>query len=373
MISKIDRRDIAPLSQQDLNPVLIAHERFVASQGGKRAQLSRRGLDGLNLANRTLAEADFSGSSLVGATLLGSSLQCASFYCADLRECNLRAVNLTRADMRGASFRGADLSHAVLDQGDLRPASIMIMDERGASVMDRRAFGGGADALDIPNGVDFTNCSLRNVSFGNARLDHANFSGAIMEGVKMKGASLSNAIFKGAVLSGVDLRDLQVPPEAFVGCVLDVTPEAEARGEKLKSMMIMHEMWIMNEGAAGNPVVLDGEDLRPLQDFCVGRRLTGLCARETVAININFSGCGLQAAKFDNADLRGADFTDCDLRGASFLNANLSHAVFTNTRLGPLKLANGGQLKQIMLGAVTSSLQFVTALIDGPIPELGFE
>lgn len=375
MLANIYDNEFAPLSQQELNPILAAHERFVASQGGKRAQLTRRGLDGLNLANRVLSEADFTGSSLVGATLYGTNLERASLYCTDLRACNLQAANLTRADMRGASFRGSDLSYAILDGGDLRAARMMIVNAKGASVMDRRdgTKAPTANTPCVPEGVDFTNCSMRYVSFGNAKLENANFSGAIMEGVKFKGAKLSNAQFKGAVLTGVDLKDLAVPAEALKDCVLDVTPEAKARAEELKAMVTAHELWISSEGASGKPVVLDGEDLRPLQDFTVGRRLTGLCARETVAINLNFSGCGLQAAKFDNADLRGADFTDCDLRGASFRNANLSHATFTKARLGPLKLASGGELALVMTGAIASSNQFVMATVDSSIPELGLE
>jgi uncharacterized protein YjbI with pentapeptide repeats len=374
MFANIYDNDIAPLSQQELNPVLAAHERFVAAQGGKRAQLTRRGLDGLNLANRVLSEADFSGSSMVGATLYGTNLERASLYCTDLRGCNLQAANLTRADMRGASFRGADLSYAILDGGDLRAARMMIVSAKGASVMDRRdGKAPAANSPAVPDGVDFTNCSMRFVSFGNAKLDNANFSGAIMEGVKFKGAKLSNAQFKGAVLTGVDLKELAVPPEALLDCVLDVTPEAKERAEELKAMVLAHELWISSDGASGKPVVLDGEDLRPLQEFAVGRRLTGLCARQTVGINLNFSGCGMQAAKFDDADLRGADFTDCDLRGASFRNANLSHATFTKARLGPLKLASGGELALVMTGAIASSHQFIMANVDCPIPELGLE
>ena len=374
MLANIYDNDIAPLSQQDLNPILAAHERFVSSQGGKRAQLTRRGLDGLNLANRVLADADFSGSSMVGATFYGSNLQRASLYCTDLRGCNLQAVNLTRADMRGASFRGADLSYAILDGGDLRAARMMIVSAKGASVMDRReGEKNAANSPAIPDGVDFSNCSMRFVSFGNAKLDNANFSGAILEGVKFKGAKLANAQFKGAVLTGVDLKELAVPADALKDCVLDVTPEAKVRAEELKAMIIAHEQWIATEGASGKPVVLDGEDLRPLQEFPVGRRLTGLCARDTVAINLNFSGCRLQAAKFDDADLRGADFTDCDLRGTSFRNANLSHATFTKARLGPLKLAGGGELALVMTGAIASSHQFTGATVDCPIPELGLE
>jgi uncharacterized protein YjbI with pentapeptide repeats len=362
----------APLSQKDLNPILAAHERFAAYQGGKRAQLNRRGLDGLNLANRVLSEADFSGSSLVGATLYGSNLQRASLYCADLRGANLQAANLTRADMRGASFRGANLSYAIVDGGDLRAARMMIVGPGGMSVMDRRS-GQEANSPQIPDGVDFTNCSMKHVSFGNAKLDNANFSGAIMDGAKFKGAKLTNAQFKGAVLTGVDLKELNVPKEALEGCVLDITPEAQARAEDLKAMIIGHELWISSEGTQGKTASLDGEDLRPIQDFAAGRRLTGLSMRNATALNLNFSDSRLQAAKFDGADLRGANFSGCDLRGASFKGANLSHATFAKARLGPLKLASGGELAIVMTGAVANSQQFINATVDCPLPELGLQ
>lgn len=373
-LANAQQSDTTALSQQELNPILAAHERFVAYQGGKRAQLTRKGLDGLNLANRVLSEADFSGSSLMGATFYGSNLQRASLYCADLRGCNLQAANLTRADMRGATFRGANLSHAILDSGDLRAARMMIVSNGNASVMDRR--NGPEDAgksAHIPDGVDFSNCSMRHVSFGNAKLDNANFSGAIMDGAKFKGATLKNAQFKGAVLTGVDLNDLKVPKEALEGCVLDITPEAMAKADTLKAMLIAHEQWVANEGASGKTAILDGEDLRPLQDFTAGRRLTGLSAKNVIALNINFAGCRLQATKFDGADLRGANFSECDLRGASFKGANLSHAIFTKARLGPLKLTSGGELAIVMTGALASSQQFLNATVDCPLPELGLQ
>ena len=179
MLANIMDKDSAPLSQKDLNPILAAHERFAAYQGGKRAQLTRKGLDGLNLANRVLTEADFAGSSFVGATLYGSNLQRASLYCADLRSANLQAANLTRADMRGCSFRGANLSYAIMDGGDMRAARMMIVNQGKMSVMDRRSGEANTNDPQIPDGVDFTNCSMKHVSFGNAKLDNANFSGAI--------------------------------------------------------------------------------------------------------------------------------------------------------------------------------------------------
>lgn len=374
MLTKSRTQDIAPLSQQELNPILAAHERFAAYQGGKRAQLAQRRLDGLNLANRILSEADFAGASLVGATFYGSNLQRASLYCADLRGCNLQAANLARADMRGASFRGANLAHAILDGGDLRAARMMVIGEDGASIVNRgeAARNGASRSSNIPEGVDFSNCSLKYVSFGNAVLDSANFSGSIMEGVKFGGAKLTNAKFNGAVLIGVNLKELSVPAEALHGCILDVSPEAQAKADMLKAKIASHEHWIAGEGAPGQPAILDGEDLRPLRDYFVGRRLTALSMRGAVAIGANFATSQLHAAKFDNADLRTANFAGCDLRGASFRGANLAHANFAKARLGSLKLANGGELQTVLDGAAASAHQFNDAIIECPIPALGF-
>jgi len=301
-------------------------------------------------------------------------LQRASLYCADLRGANLQAANLTRADMRGATFRGANLSYAIMDGGDLRAARMMIVGAEGMSVMDRRNNApANSNTPDIPDGVDFTNCSLKNASFGNAKLENANFTGAIMDGAKFKGATLKNAKFKGAVLTGVNLKELDIPRESLEGCVLDVTKEAEEKAEALKALIISHELWISSEGVQGKTAALDGEDLRPILDFAAGRRLTGLSLRNTVALNLNFADARLQAAKFDNADLRGANFSGCDLRGASFKGANLSHATFAKARLGPLKLASGGELPVILAGALANSQQFINSTLDCPLPELGLQ
>ncbi|MEJ0044069.1 MAG: pentapeptide repeat-containing protein [Rhizomicrobium sp.] len=128
------------LTQQELNTVLQSHERYLARiGGGLRAHLAHAKLDGLNLANRNLTDADFSGASLVGANVSGSNLERATFYCADLRGCNLQSSRLPRADLRGASFNGAKLSFAVLDAADLRAATMMYAAAGGITVISRTA------------------------------------------------------------------------------------------------------------------------------------------------------------------------------------------------------------------------------------------
>ena len=364
-------RDSTPLSQKELHPILSAHERFVAYQGGRRAQLARCRLDGLNLANRTLTEADFSGASLVGATFYGSTMERTNLFCADLRYCDLQAVNLTRADMRGASFKGANLSYAILDGADLRAARMMVMGAQGVTELRRDCDNEKNLTPALSDAVDFSNCSMKNVSFGNAKLDNANFSGAILEGVKFKGAQLTNVQFKSAVLTGIDLGELKVPPEALEGCVLDVTEEALARVGQLQAKLASHEEWIASE--SGAPAVLDREDLRPLQGFTAGRRLAGLSACGVIAIGQDFTECRLPAAKFENADLRAANFSGCDLRGVSFRGANLAHARFTGARLGVIRLANLRTLRTVLAGANANADQFADASLECTLEELSLE
>jgi uncharacterized protein YjbI with pentapeptide repeats len=352
------------VEQSELTRILSAHEYYAAGRGGVRAQFKCADLDGAILANRNLDEADFTGASLVGANFFGSSLLRASLYCADLRNANLRNVRLTSADMRGASFKGADLSFAVLDNADLRAAKMMMMDRDGVSLVDRsgeKTFGG----------VDFTNCSLKNTSFSNARLDGANFSGALLLGASFRGARLTDARFKGAVIMGVNLAELKLPPETFAGCVMDVGKRALANAGVLKSQLELHQRWIASDGKEGKAAVLDGEDLRPLHDQFAGRSLIGLSARNTIAIGVDFSGCQLQGAKFDGADLRAANFSGAELSGASFHDAKLVHARFERARLCNLHLYSGETVSPNLLGAEASAEQFRLAILEESLAALG--
>lgn len=354
-------------TQPELNIVLQAHERYAAGQGGLRAQLAHAILDGLNLANRNLQEADLTGASLVGACLYGSNLHRASLYCADLRDCDLRMSKLVRADIRGASFRGARLAYSVLDHADLRSGVMMFVGAAGASLVDRNTSGAGApngNEAARPHGVDFSNCSMREVSFGNAKLEGANFTGALLQGATFKNANMKNCLFKNTVLTGVNLADLHVSPEDLEGCVQDVTPEAAAQFGELKSKLDAHQQWIATQGLHGSPAVLDGEDIRPLHKLLVGRHISGLSARNVVAIGIDFSGGQLQAAKFDGADLRGANFSKANLRGASFKAAKLLHATFDDADLRPLPLADGRSLAPNLDGAEITEEQLHKAVRD---------
>jgi uncharacterized protein YjbI with pentapeptide repeats len=356
-----------PFTQGKLSAALAEHERYVLGRGGKRALLAHSDLTGLNLANRMLNEAVFSGASLVGATLFGSNLERASLYCADLRDCNLQSARLNRADMRGASFRGANLARAVLDHADLRAGMMMLIGADGCAVID----GGTASDVDdtASGGVDFSNCSLKNVSFGNVKFDKANFDGALLNGANFKGAKLNNVTFNGAVLTGVDVKDLGVPSRVLANCVTDVTEAAMAKAGELKLRLDAHHAWITSNGKSGSPANLDREDLRPLESVLAGRSLAGMSCRKAIAIGVDFSACQLQAAHFDGADLRDCNFSHADVRGASFKSARLAHARFEKANLRNLPLSTGATKETDFSGADVTRDQFFGALTGRDVLE----
>ena len=376
MLTNIHGPKRPKITQAELNRLLTAHEHFAAGRGGARTHFKLADLEGLNLANRVLNEIDFSGASLVDASFHGSNLSHASFYCADLRGADLRNTKMQGADLRGASFKGARLAYAVLDNADLRAASMMYTGPDGVVISSRTEQDRIEREAKKPlseHGVDFSNCSLKHVSFGNAKLQDVDFSGALLQGASFKGAQLANVRLRGAVLTGVNLSDLNLPPEAFAECVTDSTPESVAKAEPLKKMLETHQLWITSQGAQGAAAVLDGEDLRPLSKDFAGRQFTGLSMRNAIALGVDFSGCQLQGAKFDGADLRDADFTGADLCGVSFKGANLVQAQFAKARLGNLRLISGDVMAPSLHGAQAVPQQFRNTILETPIEALGLD
>ncbi|MEI9994503.1 MAG: pentapeptide repeat-containing protein [Rhizomicrobium sp.] len=348
------------LSQQELNAVLLAHERMLSYQrGAAKAELARTKLDRLNLANRNLAEADFSFASLVGAVAFGTTLDRANLHCADLRDCDLTSAKLVKADLRGASICGARLGFARLDGADLRAVTVAY---KGP---------GAAKEGEETYRVDFSNASLKGASFGHAQLEGVNFSGAILEGANFKNARLSNVTFKNAVLTGVNIADLGVPPQALEGCILSATAAAMARAGALVAMLDGHVLCIASGAVQGAQAVLDGEDLRVVRSQFAGKALSGLSARRVLAIGMDFSDCQLQGARFEGADLRDCDFSGADLRGASFRNARLAHAKFEKANLGSLRLPGGKTLAPDFTGADAVRGQFFHAILEDDIKALG--
>ena len=339
------------------------HERFLRGAGGSRAVLKFIVAPGVDGQRRRLNDADFTAADLTGARLAGCHLEHASLYCADLGGADLRSSNLRRADLRGASLAGASLNGAVLDEADMRAGYIACLD-KGRSLRifpPRPSAAEGAGRL----GADFTNGSLRGASLRCANLQGANFSGAILEGADLAGARTAGAVFKDTVLTGLVGADLDLTAEQLSGCIFEPAAAAFTRAAALAAILQQAGDWVASGGKEGAPAVLDREDIRPLHAALRGRVLTGLSAREVLAIGMDFSGSELQGAVFDGADLRGAVFEHADLRGASFRRAKLSHARFTRADLAPLFLPNGRVQRTDFSGAVRDRTDFSDTPLAG--------
>jgi len=326
--------EVAAMSQTTLQRIMSDHQRYLTGYQGTRAKLRATKLDGLSLARHDLSEADLSGASLVGADLRGVNLSHASLYCADLRDCDLRYARLEHADLRGASFKGANLAHAMMDFADLRAATMLYMG-------DNMRFQGNAHDEAPFGAVDFSHTSLRHASFRNAKLDNANFTEALLQGASFRGARLRNACLRGAVLTDVELSELNLPDKALRHSLTKPTPKARDRAQELLAQLKAHHDWFVSGGKKGGPAKLDGEDLRPLTDALKGLCLAGLQARNVVAVGVDFSGCALQAARFEECDLRGTNFYGADLCGTVFHHTKLGHAEFRNALIGDLRLCTG--------------------------------
>jgi uncharacterized protein YjbI with pentapeptide repeats len=358
----------------ELDRLLTAHEDYVRGLGGKALRLRGADLRGCNLSSRNLSEADFSGATLTLASLFGSNLTQAKLCCANLQESDLQSAKFIKADLRGAIFKGAKISYARFDGADVRPARVAVVKQGGEThirMLDRddESWQPG-DKRDACN-ADFTNCSLKSVSFTGARLEHADFGGAFLQDVDFNGAKLFKASFRGAVLMDTDITAFQLPPEALDGCIFNIAaPEPAKRGELIKRLAA-HIAWVESGGRDGRSAQLDGADLRHVRDQFAGKPLIGISARQTLAVGIDFSNSQLQGARFDGADLRGANFSGADLSGVSFRNAKLAHACFDRAVLRKIELISGGIAMPDLTGTEITRRQFESAILDEDATSLG--
>lgn len=335
-------------TQSQMDQFISAHERFHRRQPqARRAVMRFVQAQGIDFSRRTLVEVDFTGADMQGACLVMADLERAALFCADLRRADAQGANFHRADLRGCSLRHANLTGARLDDADMREAVLARADmDRGFQLAGRSAGvpaeGGGARFA-----VDFTNCSMKRVKLGMAKLKGANFSGAMLQGADLTGAGLEGARFDGAVLTGAILTQARIDPKALEKCVLAPSAAAVHRTAELAERLVVATRWIATNGKEGRPANMDDEDLRPLGEVFERAQLTAFSAKRARAIGVSFKGAQLQGANFENADLREADFTGADLRGSCLRGANLSHAIFRDADVRPLSLTSGERLVDI--------------------------
>src|SRR5271165_6235166 len=131
-MTQTQRISFTKLTQKQAAASAARHEMLYAGRvGGARAVFAFCDLSGLDLSQRNLADADFTGAILEETNFSGARLDSASFFGADLTRANLSESSLRRADMRGCSLRGANLIGADLYEADLREGVIADKDQVG--------------------------------------------------------------------------------------------------------------------------------------------------------------------------------------------------------------------------------------------------
>ena len=91
--------------------------------GGKQLDMSVCHLDGINLANRKLLNANFSDALLVGCNMDSAELCFANFSGAFLDHCSMQYVNADEINFRGATLKESDLSYILLYGGNFAHAT----------------------------------------------------------------------------------------------------------------------------------------------------------------------------------------------------------------------------------------------------------
>lgn len=169
-----------------------------------------------------------------------------------------RDLVLAGADLRGIQLSGLRADGLDLEDADLRESTLVDVKWKGCILRDARL-----------DGADFTGAVLRLCDFDQARVTNAIFVQTCLE----------NSTARGARFDGTDLTEAVLTDTDF--------SRASLRGANLT-------------GVSASGADFRGADLR---------------------------GARLQNADLGDTDLRGADLTDADLRGADLSGADLRGAV----------------------------------------------
>jgi uncharacterized protein YjbI with pentapeptide repeats len=151
-------------------------------------------LEGANLNDVALADADLWGANFSGARLCR----------AELTEARLSGSVLRRADLREATLERADLWSADLRQADLTGSKASLVNLGSANLSG--AYLSQADLAEADlQGANLASANLTMADLREARMSKVNLQHAILWGSKLDGAELADADLTGADLTGASL------------------------------------------------------------------------------------------------------------------------------------------------------------------------
>lgn len=124
-----------PMTQNDINKILVAHKKWVKNEkGGRRADFCGDDLSGSDFKDTDLRHANFRGAGLRGADFRGANLLAANFMAADIRGadidyscwplwCGSLDVKIDRRIFCQLAYH---LCRVIVDDDDCKEAQLML-------------------------------------------------------------------------------------------------------------------------------------------------------------------------------------------------------------------------------------------------------
>lgn len=358
-----DPSDLPSLTQKALNVMMEKHMMYLRGQdGGARAVIQYYDLTALDLSNKNLSHADFTGSTFVDCNMTRSNFASTNFFACDLRNADLSDANLSRTDLRGAYMAGANLSRANMEEADMREGKIMKRGDDGTLTDRKRAGGKGAKTvlsgakLTQVNMVrvqaqsaDFSDADLTGVMLAHANLEKVSFEGANLTDSDLSNSNLTQVNMREAILSGVAMENIEKLGIDVTGAVTDrdMGNKIENLGKSLPELLDDHTAWVKSAGREGRQLDLSGYDLRDVLHL----RKFALTAIRAVGANFmsqTLSDAELQSGVFDRSDFRDCNMENADMRGSSFKYARMTRTRFHGAQLCPLYFDNEDETKRMI-------------------------
>ncbi|GBL11397.1 serine/threonine-protein kinase B [Microcystis aeruginosa Sj] len=154
------------------------------------------------VVTRNGRDKNYRGLDLTQLDLQGVDLSGADMRNADLSGSNLRNAKLNRTNLQNAKVLGTDFSEAVISNCNLE--NLLIDDDTKFPDNVRIPYDDQTDnSVNLSNQVlDFSNLTLRNISYVGQNLEGANFSNSVIINCNFKEANLKKSNFSSATIRG---------------------------------------------------------------------------------------------------------------------------------------------------------------------------
>jgi uncharacterized protein YjbI with pentapeptide repeats len=293
-------------------------------------------LDGVNLKNLQIGNADFSqakfdGSNMEGAWVFGSTLTLAS----------LAGANLFNAKLEGTNFTNANLSNVNLAHGSFYRFEALPF---AASAVTPIAGGGTISTANLTN-ANLSNAVLEDVDFRAATLTGATFTGATIRGATFTNVTgfTSGQFYSTKSYATHDLAGTTFLNKAMVGWNF--------------SKLYLVNATISTAGAEGN---------------LSWANFSGACLAFAAVDAANLSGANLQGADFTQTRQNGSILRSADLRNAigwvQHDNSNVTNLIRPDGTVLGLRIEDGEKFR-VRNSVVPVTVKTAASLTDNAIIE----